>query len=231
MVLKPAQEVGSDSLQTPHDPSVTYSGHKGKGYEGQVAETCTAGNPVQMITHVQVTPSCQSDYQHTVPALQELKDRELLPKEMVTDTNYGGGENAAAAAEMGVNLLCPAPGPSKPKQAVSYDKPTEPCPREAQAATQWLTAREAQPEFQEQYAIRAGSEATNSELHRGHGTKKLRVRTDKRVKLALCLKAAACNVKRALRYWLQQLLQAATGSGPPQAAPMGATAVGALAAP
>ena len=31
------KEVRSDSLQSPHDPEATYSGHKGKGYEVQVA--------------------------------------------------------------------------------------------------------------------------------------------------------------------------------------------------
>ncbi len=31
--LKAPQEVEAASLQTPHDPDVTYSGHKGKGYE------------------------------------------------------------------------------------------------------------------------------------------------------------------------------------------------------
>ena len=36
---------------------MTYSGHKGKGYEVQVSETCEEGNAVQMITHVEGTPS------------------------------------------------------------------------------------------------------------------------------------------------------------------------------
>ena len=44
-------------LQSPHDPDVTYSGHKGKGYEVQVAETCHEENATQLITHVEVTPS------------------------------------------------------------------------------------------------------------------------------------------------------------------------------
>ena len=49
------------SLQSPHDPEATYSGHKGKGYEVQVAETCHAENATQLITHVEVTPSSGSD--------------------------------------------------------------------------------------------------------------------------------------------------------------------------
>ena len=38
--MKDPKQVSADSLQSPHDPDVTYSGHKGKGYEVQVAETC-----------------------------------------------------------------------------------------------------------------------------------------------------------------------------------------------
>ncbi len=39
VALKDPKQVSADSLQSPHDPDVTYSGHKGKGYEVQVAET------------------------------------------------------------------------------------------------------------------------------------------------------------------------------------------------
>ena len=46
IALREPREVRSDSLQTPHDPAVTYSGHKGKGYEVQVAETCESDNAV-----------------------------------------------------------------------------------------------------------------------------------------------------------------------------------------
>ena len=44
ITLRDPKEVRSDSLQSPHDPEATYSGHKGKGYEVQVAETCHAEN-------------------------------------------------------------------------------------------------------------------------------------------------------------------------------------------
>lgn len=216
VVLKPAKEVGSDSMQTPHDPDATYSGHKGKGYEMQVTETCVPQNPVQLITRVEVTQSCKSDFAATIPALEDLKKRDLLPEELVTDTNFGGGKNAAAASEMGVNLLCPAPAPSKPQEGVLYETPSPQCPKQEQAATQWLREREAQPEFQRRYAIRAGVEATNSELNRAHGAKNLRVRGESRVRLALRLKATACNVKRAVRYWLGWMRQGiGTAGGEP----------------
>ena len=52
IALKEPKEVPADSLQSPHDPDATYSGHKGKGYEVQVAESCHEENATQIITHV-----------------------------------------------------------------------------------------------------------------------------------------------------------------------------------
>lgn len=49
------------------------------------------------------------------------------------------------------------------------------------------------------YRIRSGIEATNSELKRTHGLRRLRVRTQPRVTLAVAAKLTACNVKRWLR--------------------------------
>ena len=53
--------------------------------------------------------------------------------------------------------------------------------------------------FGERYRIRAGIEATVSELKRRHGLGALRVRGRGRVELAVYLKALACNVKRMVR--------------------------------
>ena len=53
--------------------------------------------------------------------------------------------------------------------------------------------------FRERYRIRAGIEATVSELKRKHGMGALRVRGRFRVELAVHLKALACNVKRMVR--------------------------------
>ena len=46
------------------------------------------------------------------------------------------------------------------------------------------------------YGLRAGIEGTNSEMKRRHGLGRLRVRGGERVRLAIYLKALACNVKR-----------------------------------
>ena len=55
---------------------------------------------------------------------------------------------------------------------------------------------EATEEWRKRYAIRTGIEGTNSELKRAHGLGRLRVRGGRRVRLAVYLKALACNFKR-----------------------------------
>lgn len=60
-------------------------------------------------------------------------------------------------------------------------------------------ARQRDPAWWKTYSIRAGIEATNSELKRAHGLGKLRVRRGPRVRLAVTNKITACNTKRWLR--------------------------------
>lgn len=202
VALKEASEVGSDSLQSAHDADVTYNAKKGKGYEVQIAETCAEGNDVQMITDVSVTRSCESDQRATVPMVKAVEEAEWKPKEVVADTAYSGGENAAALARKGVNLLAPAAVTGKPQPGKIYEAPAMECPKETPEAIEWLRQQEASPDFKSRYSIRSGIESTNAELKGKHGMRKLRVRGAERVKISVYFKALACNLKRALRTWL-----------------------------
>ena len=70
-------------------------------------------------------------------------------------------------------------------------------------------------------AIRAGIEGTNSELKRAHGLGRLRVRGGRRVRLAVYLKALACNFKRMVHARLVEMentAQRAVGTIPAVAA-------------
>ncbi|MGH9786101.1 MAG: transposase [Terriglobia bacterium] len=202
--VKEAGNVESSSLQSAHDSDVTYSGKKGKGYELQVSETCVKTNDVQMITEVEITASCASDQKATLPMVERLQEAGHKPEELVSDTAYSGGENAAALAHRGVNLLAPASPTGKPIPGKQYPAPAAECPQEPEQAMEWLRQQEASPEFKSRYSIRSGIESTNAELKGPHGMKKLRVRGKKRVKLSVYFKALACNVKRALRAWLRR---------------------------
>ena len=51
-------------------------------------------------------------------------------------------------------------------------------------------------EWKDRYKIRAGIEATNSELKRAHGIGRLRIRRMAKVCFAVACKLIACNIKR-----------------------------------
>ena len=277
IALKEPKEVRSDTIQTPHDPEVTYSGHKGKGYEVQVSETCEEGNAVQMITHVEVTPSSGSDAGVTVGVIDELRERGIGPSELWCDTSYGSGHNGWEAELRGTELVSPVGGRAPGKadgtlrltaadfdidvtarraavcpaghEAVSEyedeDAPErvemhfarevcEPCTLRPLCPVRWrrpelggewslsgayvLSAdlarvnigrrrrAESEGEWRKRYGLRAGIEGTNSELKRRHGLGRLRVRGGERVRLAVYLKALACNVKRMVRARLDEML-------------------------
>ena len=283
VALKEPKEVRSDTLQTPHDPEVTYSGHKGKGYEVQVSETCEEGNTVQMITHVEVTPSSGSDAGVTVGVIDELRERGIGPSELWCDTSYGSGHNGWEAELRGTELVSPvggrAPGeadeadegdgtlrltaadfdidvtarraavcPAGHEAVSEYedeDAPErvaihfawemcEPCTLRSRCPVRWrrrpelggewslsgayvLSAdlarvnigrrrrAESDGQWRKRYGLRAGIEGTNSELKRRHGLGRLRVRGGERVRLAVYLKALACNIKRMIRARLAEM--------------------------
>lgn len=256
VILKAKHNVTGSSLQSPHDPDATYSGHKGKGYSVQVSETCGPDNETQIITHVSVTDACVSDAQATMPVLGDLDERDMRPDELVADTLYGSAENAMAAEAMRTELVSPVGGSTAPEDtatklsAADFEMDAEGtgrcpaghaadtqqvpnarsqrvllgfvqatcaacplrsyCPVTWHAPTQTYTVRiyprashlarrrraQTGATFRERYAIRAGIEATNSELKRGHGLGHLRVRGRPRVVLATYLKALSCNIKR-----------------------------------
>jgi len=276
VAVRPAREVRSDSLQTPHDPSLTYSGRKGKGSEVQVAETCGNGDKPEVITYAEVTKSCDSDESATVPVVDDLARRVIAPGELAADTNYGSTENVIALDERGVELVSPVAGPkvdeapgepredeARPIRKDEFDvdpkgERAARCPAGREAASERrdagtgevravfgadtcaacpLAARcpakrrsdgrrvlkttvhaavlsrrrryERTEEFKRRYAERAGIEATNSELKRAHGLGRLRIRGFLRVRLAVYLKALACNVKRMVRYLVERGRKAA----------------------
>ena len=102
VALKDPKQVSADSLQPPHDPDVTYSGHKGKGYEVQVAETCHEENATQLITHVEVTPSSGSDTDVSVPVVDGLAvELRHAPRWQLVAPHRPAGEAVRALAWLG----------------------------------------------------------------------------------------------------------------------------------
>ncbi len=110
VVVKDAKQLTGAVLQTPHDPEVTYSGHKGQGYEALLAETCDPDNAVQLITHVSLERSCESDADRVLPTVEALLARDLAPETLLGDTSFGSQANYEACAERGIELIAPIPG-------------------------------------------------------------------------------------------------------------------------
>jgi Transposase DDE domain len=116
-------KTGGDCVQNPSDPEATYDGHKGPGYQVQLAETCVPGNEVQLITGALPQTACEPDADAVVPMLDQLEQAARLPEEMLADTLYTGDENVQAAAARGVDLVGPVPGraPEVDPAALSVD--------------------------------------------------------------------------------------------------------------
>jgi len=110
------EKPSSSSLQSPSDPDVTY-GHKGKGYEVQLTETCGEDNSFQVATSVSVNGAHESD-QHQVESAIEQIERTcgLAPEELEADSGYASGENIIKAEKQGTELVAPigSKGPESP---------------------------------------------------------------------------------------------------------------------
>jgi Transposase DDE domain/Transposase domain (DUF772) len=106
------EKIPGTSLQG-SDDDATY-GHKGKGYQVQVAETCDEENEIEVVTHVSVEGAHESDQHATIPVLDDLAQKDCKPDTLLADTGYGRGQNIVDAADRGVDLVSPSCG-QKPK--------------------------------------------------------------------------------------------------------------------
>ena len=113
VLLKDPSQINSDTLQSPHDPDATYSGHKGKGYEVQVCETCSASNEVEVITHVEVTEACASDQQATLPVLDAVTERGHQPEELLAAIRAVASGDAIVAPTA-IPIISPTSGCDMP---------------------------------------------------------------------------------------------------------------------
>lgn len=89
-----------------------YSGHKGKGYQVQIAETYCKdeeknSTELSLITHVNVQSAHESDANALIPYIEDTEKRGIKPKEALADTLYGGDNNHEEAGRKGVDLIAP----------------------------------------------------------------------------------------------------------------------------
>ena len=78
---------------------------------------------MQMITHVEVTPSSGSDSVVTTRVIDELRERGIGPSELWCDTSYGSGRNGWEAERRGTELVSPVGGRSHKEPDGGGDEP------------------------------------------------------------------------------------------------------------
>jgi len=125
---KEAKKVPSDSLQNPSDPDASYDSHKGQGYQVQLMESyCDDDNKkvrqktLNLITNVAVKTACESDANALMPAIESTKARGLAPKELLSDSLYGGEDNRQEAKTAGTEVISPTMGTPGGKGALLSD--------------------------------------------------------------------------------------------------------------
>jgi hypothetical protein len=106
------KKTGGNVMQNPSDPGASYDGHKGPGYQVQIAETCNPENEVQLITCAIPQTAAEPDGGSVEKVLENLETNDLLPDELLVDTHYTGDENVQLAEEKGVELVGPVPSGS-----------------------------------------------------------------------------------------------------------------------
>lgn len=117
------QKTGGRVIVNTSDPEVTVSGHKGAGYQVQIAESHNDEGKPNFITAAKVETAADNDANAVLPVLENLKDRDVMPEELLADTLYGGDSNVEAAKAEGVDLVTPVPGEKKfDPEEIRYDQ-------------------------------------------------------------------------------------------------------------
>jgi transposase len=108
---------GETRIQSPHDPEARYSKKRDQEWIGdklQVTETDDEEQP-HLITDIALTSSVESDQQALGEIQSRQAEREVLPGERMADQGYVSGATLAASANLGEDLVGPAPGDNSPQ--------------------------------------------------------------------------------------------------------------------
>jgi transposase len=64
------------------------------GYKVHLTETCSEDEAVHLIVQAEITPATEQDVEETMPLLQELQARDLVPEVRLVDSGYVSGEGS-----------------------------------------------------------------------------------------------------------------------------------------
>jgi len=119
-------KTGGKVVQNPSDPEATYDGHKGSGYQVQIAETCHPDNEVQLVSAAVPETAVASDTAALPEVLDELEGDQLLPESLLADALYGSDDNVQEAAGRGVELVAPTKEGARQAEADHVGGPDDP---------------------------------------------------------------------------------------------------------
>ena len=108
IAVRPAEQIRSDSLQSPDDPDATYHRKEDEDYHGFVlhaAETADPENAFQLITDVAVAPNNQADSGILHDRLPEMHRKTPDLRELHTDAGYPSEDNDRLQAELGISAV------------------------------------------------------------------------------------------------------------------------------
>ena len=134
------KKTGGDIVVNPSDPDATFDGHKGPGYQVQLAETCSEANEVQLITAAIPETAVEPDSKAVPKLLDHYEEHGHQPDVLYGDTAYGSDSNSEAChrgrsyenlddrqkqargerAEPAIRLVSPPPG-TKPAEQEKND--------------------------------------------------------------------------------------------------------------
>jgi hypothetical protein len=224
----------ASTLQNPSDLEAGY-GHKGPGYQVQLAESSHEDNDVQLVLVCLPQSAAESDANAAVDVITELTTRGHKPDEVASDTAYGSDENYLHAQAHGIDWISPTPGaqPKQGHQGAMTREIAEPGAGEPRGAgrpqTQQQKARrqkarrsarrregEQSEEWQAKYRRRAGIEGLHRGIDRRTGFKQLRVRGLKAVTHSTYGKVMGWNILQAARATAKKRVQAAKAAKKPR---------------
>jgi hypothetical protein len=198
-VLPKAEDENGQSarvLPNPSDPHAGYDGHKGPGYQVQIAQAYdTPDDAPGIITACQPQSAAESDSAAVALIHQQQARMATTPQTLLADTAYGSQCNVDQSHAGGVILLAPAGG--KPRTALCSQEQAKASP--TSTTLDRRRALEKTPSWRREYAKRSGGEGINEALDRTTSIKALRVRGRAAIPMAVSFKVTGWNILTAAK--------------------------------
>ena len=108
IVVRPGEEVGSGSLQSPDDPTATRRKKNDEVYRGYVLHATETADPeeeLRLVTDVEVAPNNEDDGGILHERLAEMHRKTPELRELHTDGTYGSAANDRRQAELGIEAV------------------------------------------------------------------------------------------------------------------------------